>query len=248
MRIMSKSIKMDLDIDFEDIKEAIELSDVEHHYFIDTKNSKIIYIGGYDDNSEEELEKIDDSLIAIPKRFPDDEFEIMEQFMYSLRNFSLAQIFEKALRRNKPFRNFKNLLDKYPEIKNQWFIFQDKAIENEAIDWLDAKNIRLKNQKLIPEIEILELTSEEFNNLAEDVRDFLPIACLNCKNTKGIKARFFKVNTPLGNKAMKKEAKKIMKNKFEIGDFQDSAYPNMNLLISEPSCPKCGSKEIFWDY
>ncbi len=116
---------MKIKIAFDELVSAFELSNVSHHYFIDTQENKIIYINSdVEDNASEKLEKMEgERYIFIPPRLPKDDFLVMELFVYELEetDFEFAEKFQRAIEGRKPFRNFKALLLEYPEIRERWF-------------------------------------------------------------------------------------------------------------------------------
>jgi len=243
---------MKLNIDFDELVDAYEDSSVEHVYHIDTKNNKLLYYNegiGEPEEVKEELDSCtdDDRFIYIPPRLPQDEFFIMETFVYSIKDFNLAEKFHKALERKKPFRNFKELLHKHPRLRDKWFEYKYNTIKNETINWLCENNIELENQQLIPEIEIREMTKDEINNLPGELKGFSPFACLKCHNREGLKARWFTINVTPENRLVELEAQRILKEKFNISHHGNFSGGKQELLTAA-KCPKCGGEEIFWDY
>lgn len=241
---------MKLNIKFDELVSAFENSNWDNHYFVDTNENKLIYINETMDNHQEELEKMEDKrYIPIPKRMPEDNFKIMEFFVYELgeTDFELSEKFHEVLEQRNPFRNFKDLLLEHPETREKWFKYKDNYIKNETINWLCEKGIELENQQLIPNIEIMELNQDEIDNLPEEIRDFGPMGCLNCNNEEGLMARFFSLNVPQENVLIEREVKRIIKEKYGINQFGvSSGWENELLTVSK--CPKCGSEDIFWDY
>jgi hypothetical protein len=239
-----------LSIDFEDLVEAFEWSDVMHHYFIDTKENTLIYINeDLDEDAEEQLEKMqDDRYLIIPPRLPQDNFVIMEMFVSEkIQDASIAERFNQVLERKKPFKNFKDLLLDYPDLREQWFAYKDRNLRNETINWLCDANISLTNQRLILEIEIRELTKDEMNLLDGEVADFIPVRCMNCQNEEGLTRRLFKINAFPENLLIEQETKQIMQEKFNIGHYGWWSGKKINILTVS-KCLKCQSEHVFWDY
>jgi len=243
---------MKLNIDFEELVEAYEDSSVEHVYHIDIKNNEIIYYNdalGEPETVKEKLDSCsdDDRYLYIPSRLPQDEFFIMETFVYGIEDFNVAEKFHNALERKKPFRNFKELLHEHSTLREKWFKYKHNTIKNETINWLCEHDIELENQHLIPEIEIKEMSRDEIQNLPEELKGFSPFACLNCHNKEGLKARWFTINLAPENRLIEKETVKIMKEKFDINHHGGFSGGKQELLTAA-KCPKCGSEEMFWDY
>lgn len=241
---------MKLNIDFQELVDAIEESDVMHHYFIDTKNNKLIYINeAIDEDYEKRLEEMDDDrYLMIPARLPQYNFEIMEMFVYEkIQETVIAEKFHRVLERKKPFRNFKDLLFDYPDLREQWFVYKDRHFRNVTINWLCINNIELVNQHLIQEIEIQELTTDEINELPDEIKDFSPVRCMNCHNEEKFAKRLFMINVSPENKLIEQETKQIMKEKFNITHYGWWSGKTPNILTVS-RCPKCTSEHIIWDY
>jgi ribosomal protein S27E len=241
---------MELAIDFEELVEAFEESDVMHHFFIDTKNNELIYINeDLDEDAAEQLEKMeDDRYLMIPPRLPQDNFLIMELFVYEkIQDDTIAEKFDQALERKKPFRNFKDLLLDYPSLREQWFIYHHEHLKNETINWLCTNNLELTNQCLIPDIEIRELTNDEISTLSGEITDFGPVRCMDCQNVKGLVRRLFLISVSPENTLIEQETKQIMEEKFNITHYGwwSSETPN---ILTVSRCPKCHSEHIIWDY
>ncbi len=242
---------MNLKIDFADLCEAFEMCNVSNHFFIDLEKNEIMSINEeIDDDAEKKLEKINEKkYIVIPERMPNEDFSIMELFIYEIaeKDFQLSDKFYDAIHKSKPFKRFKEMLEEYPEIKNKWFKFKENDIKNDVINWLFENKIILENKKLIPDIEIKELTKEEIEKLPSESKDFLPMACMNCKNEGHIPAKFFIVNCDVENMMIDEEIKRIMKEKYNINDYGVMST-GKETIFTFAKCPKCGSENIFWDY
>lgn len=240
---------MKINIEFEELVDACENTDVNHVYYIDMKNNEIIFVNeAIDDDASEKLEELEDErYLYIPPRLPQHDFYIMEMFIYTIVDFDLAEKFHGVLEGKKPFRNFKDLLYDYPELKEQWFEYKHNTIKNETINWLCENDIEIENQRIIPKIEIRELNREELKDLPEEIKGFSPFACLKCHNKTGITARWFTLNITPENRLIEKEAQKIMKEKFDIGHHSNFSGGEQEFLTAA-KCPKCGSEEIFWDF
>jgi len=239
---------MKLRIPFDDLVLAFEESDVVRHHIIDTKENDIIYIDEtIEMGASEKLEKLEGKrYISLPPRIPQDDFELMESFVYGVEDFDLAERFHAVLEGRKPFRNFKDLLKRYPTLEKRWFAYRDNEMRNQTINWLCENNIELEGQKVMPDIKIEELEAR-MEDLFEDAEGFRPVICMNCKNKEGLKPRLFSVNIGPENMLADKETKKAMKQHYSIenyGHYMD----DKRVVLTTSKCPKCGSDEIAWDY
>ena len=243
--------KLILNIDLDELLHAFEYSSVTNHFFIDSVNNKIINIneekGG---DYEEKLEEIEnEDYIIIPEMSSDDDFLIMELFVYAIadENHNLSDELYNAIEKRKPFRNFKDILEKYPEIKEKWYKHKEECLKNELIDWLYSNNIMLEDKGLIPIFEIKELSKGESNLIPEEWRNFAPFGCMNCNNKEGIEAKIFLVNIEIKNALIDNEIRRIMKDLYNINDYGILSDNNKTFIIAS-RCLKCGSEEIFWDF
>jgi ribosomal protein S27E len=172
----------------------------------------------------------------------------MELFVYEkIQDDTIAEKFDQALERKKPFRNFKDLLLDYPSLREQWFIYHHEHLKNETINWLCTNNIELTNQCLIPDIEIRELTNDEISTLSGEITDFGPVRCMDCQNVKGLVRRLFLISVSPENKLIEQETKQIMEEKFNITHYGWWSGETPNILTVS-RCPKCHSEHIIWDY
>jgi len=108
---------MKLKILFDDIKDAIEQASHERHYLIDKKNHKIVLISEIEDDYEKKLEEVkSDDFISFKPRMPDDNFNMLELFVYRIQedNFELAEKLHKILKQRKPFKHFKEIINQNP--------------------------------------------------------------------------------------------------------------------------------------
>ncbi|MCJ7697350.1 MAG: UPF0158 family protein [Thermoplasmata archaeon] len=242
--------KLKLTIDFEELVDAFEESDVMHHYFIDTQKNELIYINeAVDDDYEKRLEEMeDDRYLMIPARLPQDNFMIVETFVYEkIHDPKIAEKFNQVFERKKPFRNFKDLLFDYLDLREQWFVYHREHLKNETINWLCTNSIELANQCLIPEINIRELTQGEIITLTDEIKEFGPVRCMNCHNEKGFTRRLFMINVSPENRLIEQETKHIMKEQFNIAHYGWWSGEGPNILTVS-RCPKCKSEHIIWDY
>ena len=246
--------KMKLKIDFEMLALAFDNTDINHHHFIDAQDNEIVFVNEWvESDALERLDAISENkgrYIAVPKRSSDDEFRLMETFVYLLMEESPdgpIDEFDKALRRPKPFHNFKKLLAQHPEIKEKWYRYKNNAIKNEVINWLVEKGIELENHELVPKIEIEEIKQVDIKDLPEEVSGFVPIACMTCKNEEGLEPRYFSINLPPENSLVEQETRKVMKEKYGISNYGNYTGGEKEILTAA-KCPKCGSEDTFWDF
>lgn len=240
---------MRLKIPFDEIKDAIEQASYEHHYLIDKKNHKIVFISELEGDYEKKLEEAEnDNFICIEPRMPDDDYRIMESFVYEIQetNPELAEEFHTVLEQRKPFRNFKELVNQNPELREKWFAHRDKELTNEAMNWLCINDVELEDKSFIPNIEIKELKSDEVK-LPKEFDGFGPVACMNCNSEEGFKTRYFELSYSSGNMLIEKEIKRIMKETYGLEDY-GCIGGGEKVILTSSECQKCKSANIFEDF
>ena len=138
--------KKKLKIEIEDLIMALEGwgSDQMQH-FLDTETGEIVALMEDDDDYGEWCEKIDAAESGryreIDKLPSHQSFEIMEQFALALPESRDRRALIEALSRNKPFRRFKDAIDRDLALREQWFAFRDRANAALARDWLAREGI-----------------------------------------------------------------------------------------------------------
>ena len=117
------------------IKEIAELLDSGMDCYYHLPTSKIEYHPDIDDpNFEPEfwsdiLNKIDrerDKYIRFEKMGSSESFRVMKNFVHSLEDSSFKNQLFSGLSKTKPFRNFKNLIDR-SDYRKSWFDFKNAA-------------------------------------------------------------------------------------------------------------------------
>ena len=243
---------VEIKIDFDELINAFESSNLENHFFIDIEKNEIVNINEYIEiNCLERLEKLDndiDRYLPIPSDFQWNEKTLMETFAYRLEDLDVIDEFIDILHRRKPFKNFKLLLDKY-DLREKWYGYRERTAKNELINWLVETDIKLIGQeaKMIKKFEIKELSSEEIDKLDDDMKSFLPRFCPNCDHRGNFKIKFFSINYEPENKLDLIQVNEIMEKKFKVTNF-GAIVGEQNAFLTGAKCPKCNSEDIFWDY
>ncbi len=120
----------------EDIKEITEQLDCGFRAYMHTTTGQLLFVPDEDslpdielDSWEEELEQIEnngDNYYEFDKWTSNELFEMMSEFAGQLTDHHLQSRLLDALRRNKPFREFKFVIDNSGIFRQQWFDFKSK--------------------------------------------------------------------------------------------------------------------------
>jgi hypothetical protein len=89
------------------------------------------------DEANEEIENNFDSYVEIEKMDSHELFRLMEKFIDMVDNAPLRDKLEEALRRPKPFANFKFDIDNSGSYRQKWFDFK----KQQMIEWVQGQVI-----------------------------------------------------------------------------------------------------------
>lgn len=155
-----------LPIDTEMLIAALEDHTLLSRYYLDLKTGEIVMVpeGGLDGVDDELAEAMENE----PSRFEHIEplpssqgFQVMADFTASLAESEAKRDLERALERRRPFRNFKEALESYPDLRDEWFRYHDRALKVVAEAWLRGNDIEADLQPLASERVARASTAEE---------------------------------------------------------------------------------------
>jgi len=118
------------------VEEIAEQLDCGFRTFIHKTTEQLIFVPNINSYPEidlnswkEELKQIEDNFTnyyEIDKWSSSEAFEIMNEFADQVKDSKLQSRLYKALRKNKPFREFKFVMDNTVEFRQKWFEFKKK--------------------------------------------------------------------------------------------------------------------------
>jgi hypothetical protein len=110
-------------------------------WYLDLENGQIILASDAVDDLPADLE--DNPRYRLIETMPSHEsFQIMEDFVETLEDEAAAERLVEALRRRKPFRQFKDALFDFPSLQERWFEFRDRAHARYAERWCKGEGIK----------------------------------------------------------------------------------------------------------
>ena len=152
-------------VNLEEVLEAIEMRTRDSNYFYNKNTGEIHYIT--DDELREAEDDIDiseypewqqesiktaidilstDDYIKLPDDYEIDDYEIMEDFCYSIEDKELRNEIIKAIDGKGAFRIFKDKIYEY-DLADEWYDYQDKRFREIAIDWCERHVIEYDENK-----------------------------------------------------------------------------------------------------
>lgn len=137
-------------VDIEMLTNALDDHSDEHQWCLDLETGEIIFVS---DIALEEDDELATAMKEKPERFrfieplPSTQaFQVMAEFVESLKEEKAAKALFRALNGPRPFRNFKDALLSFPAIRDEWFSYHDKRYRDFAIAWLKEEGIEAEIQ------------------------------------------------------------------------------------------------------
>ena len=122
--------------------------DLSNYFKLDTLEIIVITDPSFDD--DEEIQKVKRDIDNNPENYlyiepvgSDKAFKIMEEFAKTIEKSELQLKLFQVLGRRRPFANFRNTLQYYPEYLDKWYKYKDNYYESLAREWLEENNIKL---------------------------------------------------------------------------------------------------------
>ena len=82
----------------------------------------------------------------IPKAESHEGYEDMEDFIATVEDEHLRELFEVAINGKGAFRRFKDVMARYPEERERWFCFKDDKMKEGALEWLEDIGVSLSSE------------------------------------------------------------------------------------------------------
>ncbi|HWA87869.1 MAG TPA: UPF0158 family protein [Opitutus sp.] len=129
-------------VDMQTLSLALENQGGENQWYLDLETGDVIPV--FDDPESEEMVENDPDRFLFIEVSADsrDEFRVMEDFVSGLPDGEAKRDLERVLQRSKPFRNFREALRDWPDLREQWFAVQNRRGEQAVRDWLAEHEIK----------------------------------------------------------------------------------------------------------
>lgn len=128
------------------ICDAIDMANDEWRQYLDIEEMEIVSVpeypfGGDDEEDQELADMIEEGWLTrffgLPSRFDISEYNIMEEFIWSLPEGKVQNALEGAIRGKGAFRRFKDSVYRFG-IEKDWYAFQDAWHRKTAIEWCES--------------------------------------------------------------------------------------------------------------
>lgn len=136
-----------LTVDTEELIVALDNHGSEHEYYLnlETGDVEIVFDEGISGETDEglaqDMEEHPEKYRPIRPIPSFRSYNVMVDFVESLEDSKAKRRLSDALEGRKPFRNFKETLRYFPEIREDWFRFEEQAQKEFAREWLREEEI-----------------------------------------------------------------------------------------------------------
>ncbi|HUF05493.1 MAG TPA: UPF0158 family protein [Aridibacter sp.] len=134
-------------IDGDLLTDALVYDFGDNEHFLDNNTGKVLFLTEealFTDDGELDPEEVDlesEQYTWIDPRPSNESWKVMADFT---ENHTDGEVFEdlaRALRGGKPFRSFKDALLRYPDVRENWFAYEEAEMIEYARKWLAAEGI-----------------------------------------------------------------------------------------------------------
>jgi hypothetical protein len=150
---------MKINVSIKDIVNEMDVLSDEHSAFLNRKTGELITLSEEELSAAEENDDIveypewqqemiikaqevlsSDDYLPLPSKFDLHEYQIMENFCYSVVDDRIRGRLLDKIRGRGAFRRFKDAIH-LNGIEDEWFRFRQEELEKIAMDWLEANHI-----------------------------------------------------------------------------------------------------------
>lgn len=90
------------------------------------------------DEEIQEVENHRDNYLLIEDMPSREAYRVMEEFVGQIEDETTHMVLDVVLNNAKPFRNFKNTLRRFPEVRQEWFKFKKERMKQWVINQIDT--------------------------------------------------------------------------------------------------------------
>ena len=128
-----------------EVIDALEFTNDEIEYYYNPDNGEIFMsnIGEFENLNEDELDELFEKSIMLPTRYDINEYEMMEDFVETIKDTRLQNQLYISLNGSGAFRRFKDTCINY-DIIDDWYKFRDERYKEVAINWCKDNNIEFE--------------------------------------------------------------------------------------------------------
>lgn len=151
---------MSLKVNLEQIIEGMEMQSEQNRSFLNLKTGEVVFVSQevltiaededeYENLPEWQQDELEtaktivfhmDQYASLPSSFEINEYNMMEDFCYSLSDQQKRDLLLNSIHGKGAFRRFKDKIHQL-EISDQWYAFRDQKYTEIAIEFCESKNL-----------------------------------------------------------------------------------------------------------
>lgn len=134
-------------VSLEKITDALAMTNDEHVIYYDSDKDEIGFVFEADSvRIDIELEDaLPENAVLLPSLYEINEYNMMEDFVYSLEDKEMQKELFFAINGRGAFRNFKHLIRRY-SIQEEWYDFKHEAYTIIAKKWCKNNDLTMKSK------------------------------------------------------------------------------------------------------
>jgi hypothetical protein len=85
----------------------------------------------------------EDDYFALPTKYDLNEYQIMEEFVLSLKDRRASELLYTSIKGKGAFRRFKDTLHRL-QLADEWYVYRDAELRQIAIDWCESNQVQFR--------------------------------------------------------------------------------------------------------
>jgi len=155
---------MAIPVKLSDIIEAIEFQTDEISSYLNIKTDEVVTVTQEDIQAAENQDDLneypewqrenirtaqdilehEEDFIGLPTKYDVNEYQIMEEFILSLKDRNISDALYRAIKGKGAFQRFKDGIIRF-DIESDWYGYREEAIKQIAIEWCELNQIEFKS-------------------------------------------------------------------------------------------------------
>jgi hypothetical protein len=156
---------MGLPVKLSEIIEAIDIQTDDSSAYLNKKTGEVVTVSEDDFEAAENQESLDEypdwqheiiqtaqeiltheaDFIGLPTKYDVHEYQIMERFIFSIKDREISDALFRTIKGKGAFRRFKDTLHRF-DIADEWYKYRKGAIKQVAIDWCELNQVKFKDE------------------------------------------------------------------------------------------------------
>ncbi len=141
-------------IRIDELMMGLQDHDYSNHHYFDTETGEVVFISDFldvDEGLADLLEEERERFIEIDRVSSQEAWQIMDDFVGTVTNGRIHNQLATAISGKGAFRRFKDTLYDYPDIRQRWFIYEEKRYLELANDWAEMNELDIEITPFHPE-------------------------------------------------------------------------------------------------